>query len=60
VRTQAAEQTADRVSAFTTKRPSEICTVAVTGGTGTYEGVGGHAQQVGQDGRVTYTFFLTP
>jgi hypothetical protein len=42
-----------------TKHPSDIHTLSVVGGTGAYEGVGGHAIQVGQDGRVTYTLHLT-
>lgn len=49
-----------QVTTFGVKNPSEIYTIPVTGGTGAYEGVGGHARQVGQDGRVTYTLFLEP
>lgn len=46
-----------QVTAFGTKDPSAIH-IAVTGGTGAYEGVSGHARQVGDDGKVTYTLFL--
>lgn len=49
-----------QIVAIGTKHPSDIHTHSVVGGTGAYENVGGHAIQVGQDGRVTYTLHLTP
>lgn len=49
-----------QIVAIGTKHPSDIHTHSVVGGTGAYEGVGGHAIQVGQDGRVRYTVHLTP
>jgi hypothetical protein len=48
-----------QVVAIATKHPTDIHTLAVVGGTGAYEGVGGYARQVGQTGRVTYTLHLT-
>lgn len=49
-----------QIVAIGTKHPSDIHTLSIVGGTGAYEGVGGHAIQVGQDGKVTYTLSLTP
>lgn len=49
-----------QIVAIGTKHPSDIHTHSVVGGTGAYENVGGHAVQVGQDGKVTYTLYLTP
>jgi hypothetical protein len=41
-------------------RGPNISSLPVTGGTGAYNNVGGHAIQEGVDGRVTYTLFLEP
>jgi hypothetical protein len=49
-----------QVVAIGTKRPSDVHTIVVTGGSGAYENAGGHARQVGQEGKVTYTLYLTP
>ena len=48
------------VTALGVKKPNGDLILSVTGGTGAYENVGGHAIQIGDTGRVTFTLFLVP
>lgn len=48
------------VGAKPLKKVQTKVNVAITGGTGAYEGVSGYAKELGGTGKTTYTLYMTP